>query len=355
MKQFGLHRFQHHRSGHRKLLLVCVASLWLQSSLAHNEGAVQLLVPMPSGLGNDLPVALQQLEEPITALLPASGLDMRKVTLGRDLFHSTLLSGHRRTACVTCHDLTKGGSDGRPRARGPDNEPGQRNTSTVYNIALHHFYNLDGRFLLLGDLIDTAVIDPEKMDGNWKDVIQGLARDPRLLKQFVEIYGDGLSRINVIDALETYLRSLVTAGSRFDQFLMGNQTAISAKEKRGYTLFKEAGCVACHNGKLLGGNSFQRINVFNDLFEEHADFNAADLGRFQYTGQEFDRYAFRVPSLRNVELTAPYYHDGSADTLEFAVEEMAEHQMGIDLTNEEIDLIVAFLKTLTGQHPEMEH
>ena len=153
----------------------------------------------------------------------------------------------------------------------------------------------------------------------------------------------------MLDALATFQRSLTTPNARFDRHLRGERDAITPEEERGYQLFKDYGCVACHQGVSVGGNLFQRFGIFHDPFSP-SPIRTADLGRFTITGKANDRFVFRVPSLRNVAVTAPYFHDGRAQTLEQAIAEMARSQLGRVLTEREIGLIASFLRTLTGEY-----
>jgi cytochrome c peroxidase len=181
-------------------------------------------------------------------------------------------------------------------------------------------------------------------------VLAKLNKDSGIRSAFESAYGTGPSREAVLDALAAFQRSLSTPNARFDRYLRGDATAITADEKRGYELFKAYGCIACHQGRNVGGNLFQKFGIFSDPFAGRQDDDIADQGRFAITGRESDRRVFRVPSLRNVALTAPYFHDGSADTLDAAVTIMAQAQLGRTMPQEDRDLIIAFLGTLTGEY-----
>jgi cytochrome c peroxidase len=300
-------------------LVVCAVAL------AHQDETIIRLPDTKSGGYADVELTAKGRQEPITAIPKSILLDPAKVVLGDRLFHDSVLSGGRKKTCNDCHNLDKGGADDLKRSISADNKTGLRNTPTVFNIGLAAVFNLDGRFQSLAELIDSAIIDPAKMDGNWATSIELISRDPRYKDAFKRTYGT-VSQTNIVDTIEHYLRSLITPYSRFDKFLEGETDALSRDEQEGYRLFKEYGCASCHNGVLLGGNSYQRIDVFKDLFDEHSEINSEDLGRFLFTGQDFDH------------------------TLAFAVEEMAEHQVGIELTPDEIELLVKFLNTLTGTY-----
>jgi cytochrome c peroxidase len=185
---------------------------------------------------------------------------------------------------------------------------------------------------------------------NWSELLGKLRADSEYRAAFDKAYGGPFSSAQVLDALTSYERSLVTPNARFDRYLRGERDAITPEEERGYHLFKAFGCVACHQGKNVGGNLFERFGIFEASSLSNDPNRSADLGRFAITGEERDRFVFRVPSLRNVALTAPYFHDGRAATLEAAVTLMARKQLGRTLEDPEVDLLVGFLKTLTGEY-----
>jgi len=185
------------------------------------------------------------------------------------------------------------------------------------------------------------------MHTTWPELLAKLRAVPDYEAAFNAAYPGGLTREHVLHALTTYVRSLVTPNARFDQYLRGRQEALTAEEQRGYQLFKAYGCAACHQGVNIGGNIFQKFGIFRGDKPPPDD---DDLGRFAVTGATRDRYVFRVPSLRNVAVTAPYYHDGRVETLETAVDLMARRQLGTALTAEEVHVIVQFLHTLTGEY-----
>jgi cytochrome c peroxidase len=164
------------------------------------------------------------------------------------------------------------------------------------------------------------------------------------------VFSDGLTAANVRTALLEYERSLVTPNAPFDRYLRGDTHAISERAKQGYALFKTYGCASCHQGMAVGGNMLQRVGVMHDYFGDRGSVTPADLGHFSVTHLERDRYVFRVPSLRNVALTAPYFHDGTAATLEKAITTMARYQLGRELEDEDVALLAEFLRTLTGEY-----
>jgi cytochrome c peroxidase len=291
--------------------------------------------------------------EPITPIAPVEALNADKIELGRRMFHDVRLSRGERTSCATCHDLGRAGDNGRARSAGADGRLLDFNASTVFNAALNARLNWRGNFRSFEDQNEAVLLDPRLMDETWPRLLAKLRIDAEYRAIFRAIYGDGPQREHVLDALATFQRSLLTPDARFDRYLRGERDAITADETRGYQLFKAYGCVSCHQGVNIGGNLFQKFGVFHDPFAERgatdvADTAVANLGRFAITGNEADRNVFRVPSLRNVAVTSPYFHDGSVASLAAAVEIMARSQLGRDLPRQDIDVIVKFLGTLTA-------
>jgi len=287
--------------------------------------------------------------EPISPLPIADGLDRRKVRLGDRLFHDPRLSRGSVLACASCHRLEEGGDDDRAIAVGANERPLDFNAPTIFNVALNFRLNWRGNFRGLEEQNAAALLDPRLMNNEWPAVLAILQADTAYREAFAAIYGGDVRREQVLDALATYQRSLVTPNARFDRYLRGEPDAITAAEERGYQLFKANGCVACHQGVNVGGNLFQKFGIFGDPFADDSVDTKADLGRFAITGDEADRHVFRVPSLRNVALTAPYFHDGSTQSLDEAVAIMARNQLGRTLARRDVELIAAFLRTLTGE------
>jgi cytochrome c peroxidase len=310
-------------------------------------------VPLPVAASEETPSAAETenaLNEPIQPIRRVR-LDERKVSLGRTLFKDTRLSGDNTISCNSCHSLADGGDDGRARSVGIKGAEGDINAPTVFNSSLNFKQFWDGRANSLEDQVDGPLHNPKEMGTTWAQVIEKLSADPGYVQSFKAIYADGLVDKNVRDAIATFERSLITPDSRFDLYLRGNPKALTDGEKRGYQLFKDLGCISCHQGMNAGGNMFQPFGVMANYFADRGDTTKADLGRFNVTGLPQDRHRFRVPGLRNVELTAPYFHDASAKTLEDAVRVMAQYQLAQPIDDEQVALVVSFLKTLTGKQP----
>ena len=198
--------------------------------------------------------------------------------------------------------------------------------------------------------IDGPISNPKEMGSNWDEVYNKLKQDAFYVTQFKLVYPEGLTITNIKQAIVTFEESLLTPNSRFDQYLRGNDKAITEDELKGYSLFKQYGCGSCHQGVAVGGNLYQKFGDFGDYFVDRGNVTEADFGRFFVTKKESDKFVFKVPGLRNVELTAPYLHDGSITSLEGAVTVMMKYQLGQIPKENDIQLIVQFLKTLTGQY-----
>lgn len=290
-------------------------------------------------------------DEPLLPIQLPSELNQAKVALGRALFHDPRLSRDNSISCASCHDLSRGGVDHRVRSIGVGQKEGPINAPTVFNSALNFRQFWDGRSPTLEDQVAGPIHNPLEMASSWAEVLPKLRKDAQLEAQFIAIYKSPPSAAAVQDAIAEFERSLMTP-SRMDRWLQGDNDALSTEELTGYGLFKRHGCTACHQGANVGGNMFQRFGVMQDYFAEKKQLTQADLGRFNVTGREEDKHVFKVPSLRNVALTEPYFHDGSAETLAEAVTHMGRFQLGIELPKQDVQLIVLFLKSLNGEAKE---
>jgi cytochrome c peroxidase len=288
-------------------------------------------------------------QEPIVPLPSAIDQNPAKVALGERLFQDVRLSRDNTLSCATCHQLAEGGDDAVPHSMGAQGDALARNAPTVFNVAFNAFFNWDGGAPSLEVQAERVLLNPKVMNNTWPELIGKLRADPDYPAAFRALYPEGLSSASLIDALVSFEQSLVTPNARFDRYLRGEHRALGADELKGYELFKSYGCAACHQGINVGGNLFQKFGVFQDPDEPRSPAERIDLGRFEVTQLAHDREVFRVPSLRNVALTAPYFHDGRAHTLKEAVATMARVQLGRRLSPQEVDLIVRFLHTLTGE------
>lgn len=288
--------------------------------------------------------------EPIQPLPNNLQLDAGKVALGKQLFHDTRLSGDDTLSCASCHDLRKGGTDQAVSSTGIRGQIGPINAPTVFNAVYNHRQFWDGRAADLEEQAGGPVTNPMEMGASWEQVLPKLQKDQNLVALFNTHYANGLNRQNILNAIATFEQSLVTPNSKFDKYLRGDKNALAHNESRGYELFK-ANCVSCHAGRNMGGLSFEKLGVKEDYFSHRKRApDGPDFGLFNVTKKEEDKHKFKVPSLRNIAKTHPYFHDGSAKSLEEAIAVMARHQAGKNLKQEQIDDISAFLKTLTGEY-----
>jgi len=304
---------------------------------------IESTVPVPSGFG----IGQSLSHEPISPIPVSADLDPATVALGSLLFRDPLLSHDNTVACATCHHLDMGGVDRLSHSVGISGQVGGRNAPTVFNSGLNFRQFWDGRAATLEDQIDGPIGHPLEMGSNWPEITQKLNHSSVYAATFTRLYG-GATAASVKNAVATFERSLNTPNSRFDRFLTGDAIAVTTTEMEGYADFKSFGCVSCHQGTNVGGNMFQRLGVVEQPPATNALMD--DIGRFGVTADARDEHVFKVPSLRNVAVTGPYFHDGSVNTLEGAVAIMGRYQLGRQLTSAEIARLVAFLKTLTGEY-----
>jgi len=288
--------------------------------------------------------------EPILPLPLTITLNEAKVLLGEKLFEDPQLSRTNLVSCSSCHSLSTGGTDRLVHSVGVANRVGSINAPTVFNSGLNSKQFWDGRAESLEAQIDGPTHEFNEMDSSWPEILNKLKLSPEYRAVFALTYPEGIRIDTIKDAIATFERSLSTPNSRFDRFLRGDASVLSQEERDGYRLFKDYGCSSCHQGANVGGNMFEKFGVMGDYFADRGKPTKADLGRFNVTGDEADRHVFKVPGLRNVTLTAPYFHDGSAVTLEDAVAIMAKYQLGRRLSSVELQKITSFLKTLSGEY-----
>jgi cytochrome c peroxidase len=293
---------------------------------------------------------IAQTGEPIQAIPLQIEVDRPKVALGEKLFQEVRLSSNNQKSCLSCHSFSLGGADRLAHSIGINGAATVVNTPTIFNARFNFRFNWNGKFTNLTDHLDALMSNPTVMGVRWPEAIQSLQQIPAYARSFSQIYPDGLTPTNIKDALVAYELSLNTPNARFDRFLQGDKQALTAAEQEGYRLFKANGCISCHQGVNVGGNMFQPFGIMSDYLANRGQVTLADLGRFNVTKNEADRHVFRVPSLRNVAVTAPYFHDGSAQTLAQAITKMTEYQLGRPLPTAQIELIAQFLRTLTGEY-----
>ena len=307
--------------GRRRAIVICALMLGsLQLSPATSQSPVQ---PPES----NSTVA----EEPITPIAEPATTDPLKVKLGERLFGDPRLSHDNSRSCSSCHDLRTNGASLKSQDIGLDGSSLPLNTPTIFNAALNFRFGWEGKLRTLESDAKAALENPQLMGSSISEVAEKLAADPNMRREFAAAYGGSPDASNITDALVSFERTLVTPGSRFDGWLAGDATALSTEELDGYRLFKSLGCVSCHQGVNIGGNLFERHGIFRPLASPKPEI-------------------LRVPSLRNVATTPPYFHDGSAQTLDDAVRKMALAQLNSTLTDPQVNAIVAYLQALTGNY-----
>ena len=287
------------------------------------------------------------LDEPIKPVPATLSADPARAEIGRSLFADARLSANGTVSCASCHVLSKGGGGGMARSVGLNGAFTAVNTPTVFNAALNFRQFWNGRADSLEAQIDEVVQNRVEMGSKWQEVVAKVSGDRNYPAAFEHAYKDGVTKANIQNAIASYERTLITPDSRFDRYLRGERNAITDEERSGYAKFKQYGCIACHQGVNVGGNMFQKFGVMAEVVKRGPS-TEADLGRFVVTKDEADKHVFKVPGLRNVALTAPYFHDGSAATLKDAVDVMFRYQLGRRASRSDKQEIVKFLGTLTG-------
>jgi cytochrome c peroxidase len=274
--------------------------------------------------------------------------DKQKAKLGRMLFSDARLSSDDTISCESCHSLYNYGVDSLSVSFGVDDRKGIRNSPSVYNSRFNFVQFWDGKVNTLKEQAIMPMLNSFEMNADLKETIKKLKDDLHYVKYFKEIYNDDIKIEYITDALSEFEKSLITPNSKFDKYLRGDKNALNENEKEGYKLFKSYGCISCHNGINIGGNLFQKLGYFADFHDPKRD-----MGLYHVTNNEKDKDFFKVPSLRNVEMTAPYFHNGNTKTLKEAVQKMTVFQLGRIINDNETEKIVDFLKTLTGK-PQYE-
>ena len=290
--------------------------------------------------------------EPVRPIARSVEVDEAKAALGFTLFHDPRLSVDNTVSCATCHALETAGVDNYQYSHGVNDQLGGVNAPTVYNAVYNFVQFWDGRAATLAAQAAGPPLNPVEMASpSFDDIIAKLEADKPFAKAFTAVYPDGITEANITNAIEEFERTLITPDSRFDKWLRGDDSAITADELAGYELFKKYDCATCHVGHNLGGQSYELMGLRRHYFADRGlELTVEDNGRYKETKIERDRHRFKVPGLRNVEHTWPYYHDGTRETLEEAVMDMGRYQSGVELTSAEVDQITAFLKTLTGEY-----
>jgi len=317
--------------------LLVIVGVWVSSLAVNADGALKGLLPV---FGKPLKAAK----------LPKDGLARAQVELGRILYHEKRLSRDNSISCNSCHDTVGFGVDGEKFSVGFQNHLTGRNSPTSMNAFMHIAQFWDGRAPTVEEQAKGPILAGGEMAmPSAEAVVQKLGKIDgyeELFKKAFPKSNPAITYDNVGKAIGAYERLFVTPG-RFDKLLAGKAEALKEKEINGLKKFVTVGCVSCHTGNLLGGNTYQKLGVQKPWP------NQKDQGRFDLTKKEADKMFFKVPSLRNIAKTGPYFHDGSSDKLDDAVMRMARHQLGKELSKEDQEDIVAFLKSLTGRLPKV--
>lgn len=300
----------------------------------------------------NLLAAAEFANEPVRPIHDSIPVDIRKVILGDMLFHDTRLSADNTVSCATCHSLNTAGVDNKQFSVGIKEQVGGVNAPTVFNAHYNFVQFWDGRAATLAAQAGGPPLNPIEMGHkSFDDICKILSEDKAFEKVFMEVYPEGFTEATITDAIQEFERTLITPNSRFDKYLKGDKNILTAEEINGYDLFKKYNCATCHVGENLGGQSYELMGMRADYFRDRGtEITFEDHGRNKETKTERDMHRFKVPGLRNIELTGPYFHDGTKKTLEEAVIDMAKYEVGVNLTESETADIVKFLKTLTGEY-----
>ena len=304
---------------------------------------------------NDL-AAEEFKNEPVRPIPDSVAVDARKVALGEALYHDTRLSGDGTISCATCHGINTAGVDNKQYSEGIKGQFGGVNAPTSFNACFNFVQFWDGRAATLADQAAGPPLNPVEMgSASFDEIAARLNADAAFAAKFKTVYPEGLNEKTITDAIAEYEKTLVTPNSPFDRYLKGDKQALTAEQVEGYALFKEYNCATCHAGVNMGGLSYELMGKRADYFKDRevntkSGLTDADNGRWAQTKVERDRYRFKTPTLRNVALTWPYYHDGSVPTLDKAIDMMARYQVGREMPAADVKKVQLFLEALTGQY-----
>jgi len=273
--------------------------------------------------------------------LKVDDVNPQKVALGHKLFFDPILSKDGTIACQNCHILSDGGDDNSKFSHGIKGQLGNINSPTVFNARYNFVQFWNGRAKDFKEQASAPIEAPKEMGNSFPNLIKTLKKSS-YKQEFDAIYKNGITKQNIVDAIAEYEKTLITPNAPFDKYLRGDKGALTSMQKEGYELFKTKGCISCHNGINIGGNLYAKFGVFEDV-------KSRRLGRYEVTKNRLDRYFFKVPTLRNIERTAPYLHDGRYNKLSDVVRFMLEYQLGRVAKKSDVHKIVVFLKSLTGR------
>jgi len=281
-----------------------------------------------------------------------------KMLLGKRLFFDKRLSRDDETSCASCHQFDRGGSSFEKRSILYSGQLTKHNSTSIFNLTQNYNLGWIGQLASAEFQLNNLIAGKKVMGLSWEEIEQRIKQDAEYVKLFAKVFAakelrGEINRESISQAIVAYEHALTTP-SPFDLYLQGDKSAITEQAIQGFELFQDYGCVSCHQGKNIGGNLFQKLGVFKEYQPGASTEDSTYLGRYNYSGKNKDKQVFRVPSLRNVALTSPYFHDGSIDDLETVIKLMAKHQLGRSLTSLDIARIIAFLQSLNGMpHPEL--
>ena len=318
---------------------------------AKREIVLSWVAEMRARIHNDGLVG-SRANEPVRPIDQSLEYDAAKAELGKALFHDKRLSVDNTVSCASCHEIENAGVDNQQYSHGVNDQLGGVNAPTVYNAVYNFVQFWDGRAQTLAAQAAGPPLNPVEMASeSFDQIVAKLNADKKFAKAFKAVYPDSITEANITDAIEQYESTLITPNSAFDKWLLGDDSALTAEELAGYDLFKKYDCATCHAGQNLGGLSYELMGLRKHYFADRGlELTNEDNGRYKETQLERDRHRFKVPGLRNVEHTWPYYHDGTRATLEEAVRDMAIYQSGVEISEAEVAAITSFLKTLTGEY-----
>jgi len=271
--------------------------------------------------------------------------NIKKQKLGKSLFFDPNLSSNKAVSCAHCHSFSFGGTDNLEVSYGVNARKGNINSPTIFNTRYNICQGWLGQYMTIKERTKAAFLNRLEMDGDFNKAIKYIESNEKLTTQFQDVYA-GISAENIIESISYYVSNLTTPNSKFDKYINGDDKVYSQIEKQGYKLFKNYGCVSCHNGINVGGSMYQKFGLFNE-----DKITRYDNGRFFITKKEYDKYVYRVPGLRNVANTFPYFHHGKVNTLQDAIRLMGMYQLGVSIPQDDIIKIEMFLKTLNGDVP----
>ncbi|MBQ7819850.1 MAG: heme-binding domain-containing protein [Bacteroidales bacterium] len=303
---------------------------------------------------SDTTLANKLASEPVFPILYDIPVDSAKVDLGFKLYHDTRLSVDNTVSCASCHGLETGGVDNKQYSEGVNGQLGGVNAPTVYNAVYNFVQFWDGRAANLAAQAAGPPLNPVEMAStSFDEIIAKLDKDAKFKAEFKKVYPEGFSEATITDAIQEFEKTLITKNSPFDRYMLGDETAMTPQQIAGYEKFKEYSCATCHSGVNFGGNTYELMGTRSNYFTARGtEMTLEDFGRYKETKSEYDRHKFKVPGLRNIALTAPYYHDGTLTSLKNAIIYMGEYQLNTNIPQQDVEDIEAFLNALTGEIPE---